>query len=66
MGIAHVPDELPARVAEVRLAVEVVVAQRLDADPVDGAYEVAVGDRVARAARCATGTPRARVTWRSG
>ena len=36
-------DDLPARIREVGLAVEVVVAERLDADPVDGADEVLVG-----------------------
>src|SRR5712691_11465479 len=36
-------DELPARVHEVGLAVEVVVAEWLDADPVDRADEVLVG-----------------------
>src|SRR5208282_1424112 len=40
-----VADELPARVDEVGLAVEVVVAERLDADPVDRADEVLVGHR---------------------
>ena len=40
-----VADELAARVGEVGLAVEVVVAQRLDADPVDRADEVLVGHR---------------------
>src|SRR5690349_8652867 len=40
-----VPHQLPARVGEVRLAVEVVVAERLDADPVDRADEVLVGHR---------------------
>ena len=37
-------DQLAARVGEVGLAVEVVVAERLDADPVDRADEVLVGD----------------------
>src|SRR5213592_4986277 len=41
-GVAH---QLPARIGEVRLAVEVVVAERLDADPVDRADEVLVGHR---------------------
>src|SRR6201996_6802589 len=36
-------DDLAARVGEVGLAVEVVVTQRLDADPVDRADEVLVG-----------------------
>src|SRR6185437_5188359 len=40
-----VADELAARVDEVRLAVEVVVAERLDADPVDRADVVLVGHR---------------------
>src|SRR5580693_8388102 len=44
-GVAH---ELPARVHEVGLAVEVVVAERLDADPVDRADEVLVGHRGGR------------------
>src|SRR5258707_448119 len=45
----HVADELAARVDEVALAVEVVVADvGLDADPVDRPDVVAVGDRVAR------------------
>src|SRR6266508_1802394 len=38
-------DQLAARVHEVRLAVEVVVAQRFHADPVDRADVVLVGDR---------------------
>src|ERR1700732_3687755 len=42
---AGVAEELPARVHEVGLAVEVVVAERLDADPVDRADEVLVGHR---------------------
>src|SRR6202050_1860737 len=41
-GVAH---ELAARVGEVGLAVEVVVPERLDADPVDRADEVLVGHR---------------------
>jgi hypothetical protein len=48
VGVADVADELAARVDEVALAVEVVVAELLDADPVDRADEVAVGDRVRR------------------
>ena len=49
MGRAEVADELAARVDEVALAVEVVVADvRLDADPVDGPDVVAVRDGVAR------------------
>src|SRR6266536_3765496 len=41
-------DELAARVAEVALPVEIVVADvGFDADPVDGPNEVAVGHRVA-------------------
>src|SRR5262249_57166959 len=38
-------DDLPARVGEIGLPVEVVVPERLDPDPVDGADEVLVGDR---------------------
>src|SRR5579859_3403703 len=41
-GPAH---DLPARVGEVGLPIEVVVAQWLDADAVDRAHEVLVGDR---------------------
>src|ERR1700759_3422108 len=41
-GAAH---DLAARVGEVGLAVEVIVAERLDADPVDGADVVLVGHR---------------------
>src|SRR5690606_7579688 len=41
----RVTDQLPPRVDEVGLAVEVVVAQRLHPDPVDGADEVLVGHR---------------------
>ena len=44
--VADVTDELATRVDEVGLAVEVVVAERLDADSVDRAHEVAVGQRV--------------------
>jgi hypothetical protein len=44
MRIAHGADELAARVHEVALAIEVVVAQGLDAHPVDGAHEVPVRD----------------------
>src|SRR5688572_7668841 len=43
--VADVAHELPARVDEVALAVEVVLAERLDTDPVDGADVVHVGDR---------------------
>ena len=43
--VADVADELALRVDEVRRAVEVVVAERLDADAVDGADEVLVGHR---------------------
>ena len=46
--VAQLADELAARVAEVALAVEVVVAEvLLDPDPVDRPDEVAVRDRVA-------------------
>ena len=38
------PTNWPFRIDEVALAVEVVVAERLDADPVDGADVVHVGD----------------------
>ena len=45
VGDADVADELAARVDEVALAVEVVVADvGLDADPVDRPDVVAVGD----------------------
>src|SRR4029079_16879803 len=45
--VADVADELAARVDEIGLAVEIVVAQILfDADAVDRAHEVAVGQRV--------------------
>src|SRR5688500_3959018 len=44
--VADVADELAARIDEVGLPVEVVVAQRLDAYPVDGAHEIAVGQGV--------------------
>src|SRR5262249_19734239 len=46
LPVARLGDDLAARVAEVAGAVEVVVAQRLDADAVDCADPVAVGDRV--------------------
>src|SRR3954453_5473784 len=42
--VAHVADELTFGVHEVALPVEVVVAERLDADAVDGADVVHVGD----------------------
>ena len=42
---ASLPDELAARIGEVGLPVEVVVAERLDADPVDCPDVVLVGDR---------------------
>jgi len=44
--VAHVPHELAAGIHEVGLAVEIVVPQWLDADPVDGADVVAVGQGV--------------------
>src|SRR5262245_27354939 len=48
VGIAQLADELAARVAEVRLPVEVVVAQvLLDPDPVDRPDEIAVRHCVA-------------------
>ena len=48
MGRSDVADELSARVDEVALAVEIVVAVLgLDADPVDGPDVVAVGHGVA-------------------
>ena len=48
VGGAELADELAARVDEIALAVEVVVADvGLDADPVDRPDVVAVGDRVA-------------------
>ena len=46
--VARVADDLALGVDEVRLAVEVVVAEVLDADPVDRADEVLVGDRRGR------------------
>src|SRR5918993_1703358 len=46
--VAGVTHKLAARVDEVALAVEVVLAERLDADPVDGADVVHVGDRRSR------------------
>src|SRR5687768_11191373 len=45
--VADVADELAARIDEVGLPIEVVIAQRLDPDPVDGAHEVPVGQRMA-------------------
>jgi hypothetical protein len=48
VGRSDLADELAARVAEVRLPIEVVVAQiLLDADPVDGPDELSVGDGMA-------------------
>ena len=44
-GVADVADELPSRVDEVALPVEVVLAERLDADAVDRADVVHVRDR---------------------
>src|SRR5215469_7370710 len=45
-GVGRGPaDDLPARVGEVGLPVEVVVAEWFDPDPVDGADEVLVRDR---------------------
>src|SRR5258706_7232171 len=44
-GITDVADEVALRLDEVALAVEVVVAERLDADAVDRADVVHVGDR---------------------
>ncbi len=44
VGAGDVADELAPRADEVRLSVEVVVAERLDADAVDGADVVLVGD----------------------
>src|SRR5262245_38460950 len=41
--VAHLTDELPLGVDEVALPVEVVVAERLDADPIDRAHVVHVG-----------------------
>src|SRR5688500_16685953 len=46
VGVADVTDELAARIGEVRLAVEVVLAERLDPNAIDGTHEVAVGDGV--------------------
>src|SRR6188474_2159048 len=48
MGRAQIADELAARVTEVALAVEVVIAEvLLDPDPVDRPDEIAVRDGVA-------------------
>src|SRR4051812_22379970 len=44
VGVAHVTDELTFGVYEVALPVEVVVAERFDANTVDGADVVHVGD----------------------
>ena len=66
VGRPDLADELAARVDEVALAVEVVVTEGFDADPVDGPDVVAVGERVARPARPATGTRTGRATSRSG
>src|SRR4029450_10656416 len=46
--VADVADELALRVDEVRLAVKVVVAEFLDAGPVDRADEVLVRHRAGR------------------
>src|SRR3954447_6750576 len=48
VGVSDVADELAARVDEVALPVEVVVPERFDTDPVDGADVVHVGDRRGR------------------
>ena len=44
----HLADELAARIDEVRLAVELVRAERLHADPVDRTHEVLVRHRSCR------------------
>src|SRR5215207_5498607 len=45
VAVGGLADELAFGIDEVRRAVEVVLAEVLDADPVDGADEVLVGDR---------------------
>src|SRR5687768_3679559 len=46
VGVADVADELAARIGEVGLAVEVVLAEWLDAHAIDGPHEIAVGNGV--------------------
>ena len=67
VGAADAADELAARIDEVALAVEVVVADvGLDADAVDGADEVAVGDGVADLLDPPQVLATGRARWRSG
>ena len=64
--VADVTDELAPRVDEVGLAVEVVVTQRLDADPVDRADEVAVRQRMRDLLDAPQVLGEARATWPTG
>ena len=46
VGAAQFSDELPLRIAEVALAVKVVIAMFLDADAIDGADIISIEDGV--------------------